>query len=274
MPYFTLKKEGRPIAKVIGGRHNNKIIYLVENDEEDNYDDLSFIPKNMMFPLKKEIMGLRTGKKQEMEFLDGKLMPLPRLDKRESLYIAGPEGSGKSYYAAMYAKQFKKVFPKKDFIIFSRKEDDEPLDELNPMRISLNEEIVDEPIELKEVADSLVLFDDIDRIRDKQIKNSVDFLKNSILDIGRSDEIYVITTAHNLTAGKETKHDLIESSSVTFYPNAGDNYHIDYFLKKYCGLKDEQVKRIQNLKSRWVTIYKRAPVYILYERGVYLISNK
>lgn len=275
MPYFTMQKNGRAIARIVGGKYNNKVIYLNEDHDDDNeIDENDFMPKHMAFSLKKEINNFKTGKRDEITISDGKIVPLPRTDKRESLYVAGPEGAGKSHYASMYAREYKKIFPKKDFIIFSRKEEDEPLDKLKPVRVMLNEEIVEDPIELEEVADSLVLFDDIDRIRDKNIKKSVDFLKDSILDVGRSDEIYVISTAHNLTAGKDTKHDLLESSSVTFYPNYGDDYHINYFLKQYCGLKKDQIDKIYNLKSRWVTIYKRAPMYILHEKGCYLVSKK
>ena len=46
--------------------------------------------------------------------------------------------------------------------------DDESLDSVKPLRIQLDESLIEDPIDIKEFADSVVLFDDIDVIPDKK----------------------------------------------------------------------------------------------------------
>jgi hypothetical protein len=279
MPYLTTKNEknSRAIARVSGGKNDKKIIYLVENDDNNDNNINNILSqldfKNSLSPLKEKLNDYLTGKKKEILIDDeGKLLPLPREDKRETLYISGPEGSGKSVYASNYITEFKKIFKKRDFIIFSKVTEDEPLDKLKPKRIDINLDIVEDPIETNELKDTIVLFDDIDTISNKKILEALQNLKDKTLEIGRHDNIYVIITSHNLTNGKSTKMSLLESSSVTFFPKMGDSYHIKRFLKEYCGMSRDAIDKIFNLNSRWVTVYKRAPMYILYEKGVYLLS--
>lgn len=268
MSYFSLikKKNSIPIAKIDGGKYNNKIIYLVENDDniynldKFNYDIMDYVYYKKDCDIKQNII-----------INDGKLIPLPRLDKRDIYYIAGAEGSGKSYFASLYIKEFKKIFPKRPFIIFSKIEDDKALNNLKPIRIKLDEELINDPINVEELYNSLVLFDDIDTINNKKILNNLQNLKDSILEIGRHHNIYILTTAHNMTNNKSTKMSLLESSNVVFFPNMGDKFHINRFLKEYVGLDKEQINKIYSLPSRWVLIYKRAPNYIMYEKGIYLL---
>jgi hypothetical protein len=61
---------------------------------------------------------------------------------------------------------------------------------------------------------------------------------------------------------------------VTFFPQSGDVHHIEYFLQKYGGIrKKEEIDRILGLPSRWITLYKSYPMYILHEQGVILLNN-
>ena len=50
--------------------------------------------------------------------------PLPRDDIREIKYIAGPQGSGKSYYTSRYLEKFNEKFPEHAMFLFSRIGDD------------------------------------------------------------------------------------------------------------------------------------------------------
>ena len=273
MAFFSLK-EGRPIAKIQGGKKNGKIIYLLDENHKDypKKKEIIYLDNNSLLKgLEEDIRNLFTGVRKDVEILDGTLIPFPRSDKRETLYISGPEGSGKSTYAGLYIEQFKKKFPKRDFFVFSKKNEDPAFDKFKPKRIELNEDLVDNPIEPEELMCSIVLFDDIGTISNKKVGNAVKLLRDSILEVGRSDDIYIISTTHNLTNSGDTKMSLLESSSVTFFPKMGDSFHINRFLKEYCGLKKDQIERIYNLNSRWVTIYKRAPMYILYEHGCYFL---
>jgi hypothetical protein len=272
MPNFNYK-DGRPIAKITGGKKDGKILYLDEAEDDDELK-INFECKAMNF-LKKDIACIVSGKNDEIKITDGKFSPIPIIESKETqrdvLYISGPAGSGKSHYAAEYITNFKKLYPKADFFLFSTKEEDPVLDKFKPKRIVIDEEILSEPINPKELANSLVMFDDIDTIADSKLLKEIRRLRDAILEIGRSMHIYCITTSHILTAGTSSKMQLLESTAVTCFPKMGGIHHIKRFLKEYVGLSSKQIEKILALKSRWVTIYKRAPNYCLYQTGAFLL---
>ena len=57
--------------------------------------------------------------------------------------------------------------------------------------------MVDDPIKLDELAKTLVIFDDIDQITDKNIQNAVWNLRDRILEVGRSKGISICCSASN-----------------------------------------------------------------------------
>lgn len=238
---------------------NNKNIHV--SNKDPSYNMLQLIEAN------------KKGYYKSLELSEGQLQQVPHVEKnqREVCFITGPSGSGKSTHIVKYAKLYKKLFPDNDIIVFSKIEHDE-IDELNPIRIKLNEELIDEPVDSKELKNSLVIFDDIDTIKDKHVREAVMDIRDDLLQVGRHDDIYVCTVSHIITDGPNTRVCLSESNCVTFFPSSGSVYHIVQFLKKYCGLSGKQTDEVLNLKSRWVTIYRRSPQYILYEKGCYLLK--
>ena len=209
-----------------------------------------------------------------------KLKPIPKIPKdptkkdRECIYISGPSGSGKSTYAATYIRELKKMYPDKIFYIFSKLNDDEVLDKLNPVRIPLTQKLVENPIKPEELDNSICLFDDIDTIKDKAILKALYDLREDLMQTGRHENVYVVTTSHQLMEYKKTRNIISESMATTFFLNSGGDYHIRRFLTTYCSLNKEQINRLLNLKSRWVTVYTRAPNYVLSEHEVYLTTDK
>jgi len=270
MPYFTTEKvkNSRPVARISGGKNNNEIIYLVMDEEYDNKKlNLKYLGH-----MEDEIKQLLSGKRKEINISDkGKMVPLPNFETRDTFYLAGPSGSGKSFLASMIINEYQKVFKNNPFYILSKIEDDKALDKLKPIRIELNEELIEDPIQPEEFTDSIVLFDDIDTISNTKMLKQLQQLKDSLLECGRHYNAYVLTTAHNMTNNKATKMSLLESYNVCFFPKMGDEYHIRRYLKEYAGLNKEQIEKIYNLPSRWILHHKRAPNYILHEKGIYLI---
>lgn len=319
---------GRPIALITGGKYNNKIIHLHdENDKcckkcsggcigkccgkcckggnpdimSDLYDVLDedtirkHKKKMSVTELNKLKKGLKLNRapleedlekiynitkekyndkcKKEFEIPDdGVINPLPNYEKSERLYIAGPTDSGKSYYVSKLLKQFIKIFPNKKIWLLSDVDNDETLDSIkNVVRIKLDEELIDNPIAPEELSDSIVVFDDIDSIQNPKLYKSIQALRDSLLRRGRHENISVISTSHLLTNYKETRIILNEVNAVTFFPKSGSSSAIQYLLTKYCGLDKKQIKKIFELPSRWCTVYKNYPCYVMYEKGVYLL---
>jgi hypothetical protein len=209
------------------------------------------------------------------EFLinSGEMIQLPNIETRECIYISAPSGAGKSTYARHYIQQYQELFPDNKIFVFSRDTEDPALDDLNISRIAINTELVTDPIDKNELKNSLVLFDDTDTIPDEEQKKAVASLRNDLLETARKGSTYVINTSHQITNFKHTKVVLNESQTVTFFPQSSGTHGIKYFLDKYCGLGKKEIEKILKLPSRWVTVSKCFPMYVLYSGGAFLLSN-
>lgn len=301
---FNKSKNALPVAKIKGGRYNNRIIYISNEENEKDipvdvmeildeivkdrrgrlkFDKMIQLQKAIKYntaPLDESILPYYNQtlsrmdhySKKDFRIHDGELIPIPR-PTRECQFVAGPSGSGKSTYISKYAQEYQKIFPGKNVYVFSRLNEDEPIDDLDPIRIEINDELLEEPIDPNELDDSLVIFDDTDTIPDKQLNEAIRKLKNDLLETGRHCNVYVLISSHLMTNYKETRTILNECNSITFFPSAGSSHQITYCLKNYFGLSKDQINKIMSLPSRWVTIYKNFPQYVLYSKGIYLLSH-
>lgn len=313
---------GYPIAKISGGA-KKKTLYLDENniptpqkigneyssDGLYKYSNCPYCDKEFLYkshvqrhvntlacPVLKKGKGkikMESNKENQpknkilnnkLQLIDNsKLRPLPNKNKREILYIAGPQNSGKSYYTSQYLKDFIKMFPKKKIYLFSGIDDDDNFKGIkNIKRMDMDdEELLDDPIDVKkELSNSLVIFDDIDRSNNPEITKYLHELRNDILKNGRDQskkgkDIYCISTNHQITDGHETRDLLNECTSITIFPHSGSRFGIDRVLQHYIGLGKKEIDKIMKLgnQSRWVTIYKTYPQYVIWEKGASLLNN-
>jgi hypothetical protein len=300
--------KGRPVAKVINGKDNGTIINVLTGDEHesacckkcsnkcfkkrcckncmmyndsesgnDSDSDYSDEDTFRKVPKSQYKRKLKCSPKSETfeHFIidDGKLQQIPNIESREIAYIAGPSGSGKSTYAAKYIAYLKKIFPEKDFYVFSRKDSDPPIDSLNPIRIKIDNGIVENPIDLtKELSEgAIVLFDDVNTVLDDKQKKAVDKLMSDIMEVGRSFDIYLVITNHLVIPNekKVARTIMNELHTLTVFPKSGSSQQIKYALKTYFGFNNKQIDQILTLPSRAVTISKSYPQYVLFDQGIY-----
>jgi hypothetical protein len=237
---FSLK-EGKKVAKIKGGVDDGKFIYL--NDKGVN----------------------------EIKIPDGILQVLPNNDIVEKIYISAPSGAGKSTFVGNWMKEYKKSHKDSPIYLFSSVDEDKPLDKHDPIRINLDADLLEEPLEPVELEKSLVIFDDTDTIREKEIRNYLASLRDHLLEVGRHYKIRLLITSHLLSNYASTRRILNEATSVVLYPKAGTGtYHIKNFLKMYCGFDTIQTKKFINLPSRWILINRGYPQYVLHEKGAYI----
>lgn len=300
--------EGRPIGIINKGKHKNKLIGIVEgkpkqenkiphkfsNDffkslDRKKYGRITALVKEKLKqhvkkgiepvdePLKsiyeEAVKYYKDGEGKTVEITDGEIEPVPHPTKRECLYVAGPSGSGKSTYVSKYAKNFKKMFPDKEIILFSKVGDDECLDKLDPYRINITEDLIDEPIGAEELKDSLVIFDDTDTIANKKLRDAITALKEDILETGRHYNTYCIITSHLINNYKETRKVLNECHSITMFPSSGSAHPIRYCLKNNVGMSKKDIDKVFKVPSRWVTAFKHYPQCVMYSCGAYLLSQ-
>ena len=214
------------------------------------------------------------GREYKVPDEGGMVQPLPNLDTSERMYIAGPTGSGKSHYIGALLQQLRRVHRNKPIIIFSDVGKDPALDKLgNVTRFTIDEELLEsgKQIDVQKLADSIVIFDDIDSINPKPLREYIEKFRDALLRRGRHENITTICTSHLLTNRNETRVVLNECSHVTVFPRAGAAHAIQYLLDHYVGLDKHQIQRIKKLPSRWVTIHTHAPQHVIHQRGIYLL---
>jgi len=246
-------KIGRQVAIINGGRYDKKKMYLTE-EKGKNTDE--YIKDFNSFHITDE----------------GKFSQSPSKDReREVYYIVGASGSGKSTYATSLIKEIKKIRKNYPLYVFSTLNDD--YESLDPLRVKLTKNLIDNPIEPEELKNSICVFDDLDVISDKKLRESILGTVSKCLEIGRHFNIYCIFTSHLATKGQETKRILNEAHSITIFPHSGSGRSMGYLLENYCGLSKQDIKKIQKLKSRWATIYKHYPQMILSEKDAYLLHD-
>lgn len=254
-------------------RERNRDIEALTRGFKNNKNSFRDDRLNNLYTMSKK--KFKKVKETEFKIKDGKMKLLPSFDKdqRNTLYIAGPSGSGKSTLVKAYADKYNQIYPNNKVYLFSKIVGDKSLTGIkNLIQIELNEELAEDPIKLNELKNSLVIMDDIGKIRDKDVKKEIDYLLGEILQEGRHPNIECIATNHLIADHKNTKDLLNESSFISVFPHC-NKLQIRYILKQYIGLENEQVKDIfKKVKgSRWMTIHTRAPNYVVYEHGVFLL---
>jgi hypothetical protein len=251
--------DGMPIAIIKTddprNKKNNKVVYYKEEPDE--------------FALNTDDIKLSDG--EHFEFL-------PNPKGRLGMYVAGKNGSGKSFYISKFLINYIKMFPKHKIYLFSEKDRDEQLDKFEKIKRINLDDILQNPIsypDLVEVAQDtgvLCIFDDVDTLTGK-LKAYIYALIAKILKVGRQDKVNIIATNHEITNANETKSQLKESNVIVWF---GRNYNIQLqnLCKKYCAMMPSDIKRWRKSHSRAVTYIELYPnSAILTEKELFLINK-
>jgi hypothetical protein len=237
---------------------------------------------------KRSLFLVNDGSGEDEIKLDGKEYFAPcnqfRKHQNERLYVAGPSGSGKSTYVADYVTQFLKEKGLNDttVYIFSSVDYDKILDERFGDRIYRID--VDDPICYEEgyhpeefEEGSIIIFDDVDKIKNSKCRNAIYMLRENVLETGRHYGLTVISTSHQLSNYAKTRTLLSEATSITVFPrHAGTTHYIREYLKKHTGFDLPKIKKFLSLSknSRWITLYRNAPPYVISAKCVYKIHDE
>jgi len=249
------KKNGVPVAVVVGGANDGTKIYL----------DTA-------------IPGTEKGKKLEKGFPslkidDGMFRKLVDTSKeREVGVVVGASGSGKSTWVKAYCQEYKKTFKNRDIFMFSNLTEDPTLDSVKLKRIRIDETLVSDPLRCEDFRDSLVLFDDVDVIASKPLKEAVYGIMNQILETGRHFNTSCIMTSH-LCNGPNMKRILNESHFFVYFPWSA-NRQCKYVLENYIGIDVKVMAKIKSTKSRWCCVFKNYPQCCLCERNIFLLAEE
>lgn len=225
-----------------------------------------------LVPLYKKLIEIiRNRKNKELTCNDDSFKLLPNPKTRDVIYVGGRSGSGKSYQVAEYVKRYKKMFPEAEIFLFSPIVGEKVFKDLNIKQIDLAT-IGEDKIDISEFPDgSLVIFDDIDSILEKNAKERISELMHQILQIGRHTRISTVITKHLLNDYAKTRNICNEFTRVILFPAGSSRKNLTYFLEKYIGLDKDQIKKVLELKSRHVIISSTVPMFALCPNKIYLL---
>lgn len=257
MPQLNLEGVGDEIAQIIGGEMNGKIIYV--NSSEDK-EDL----------IKRPFTSLKLK--------NGRLQPIKSKNKERCVqYCFGASGSGKSTNVKNYIKAMRKLEKKEiPVYLFSYLDEDSSLDEINPLRVKIDEELLENPISLDEFEPgSIIIYDDVDCIPNAPLRKYLIALANEILQVGRHYNLNIIFTSHLPTLKNESRIILAEAHNIIWFPKCGGNMkQTNYLLKDYLGLTNDIINEQKNSKSRWAMYGTRYPNYVMNERAIKLLGEE
>ena len=211
----------------------------------------------------------------------------PNFTDRMTMFIAGAPGAGKSYLA----KQMINLLPNTyDILLFTALEEkDGNFDDLGKGRLykikmtpeNLSAITLSEIRERAHGPQTILLFDDVDKIRDPKVQTHVFSIMNDALANGRGHEkhdgkgdIHVICTSHSANDYQKTKYTFENSNYVALFPGSTPPLQL-YRMFDKLGLEKELCQKMMRLgrqqKIRSIIVHKIVPMYIIYGDKIMLI---
>lgn len=211
----------------------------------------------------------------------------PKFNDRMTMFIAGTPGAGKSYLA----KQMISLLPTNmPILLFTAlEENDGNFDDLGKERlfkVKMKPDVLSKITlaEIRERAKSpqvILLFDDVDKIRDPKVQNLTFAIMNDALANGRGHEkhdgqgdLHVLCTSHSANDYQKTKYTFENSNYVALFPGTTPPLQM-YRMFDKLGLDKELCQRLIKMarlqKIRSIIIHKVVPMYIIFGDRIMLL---
>ena len=273
--FHPIASSDRAIAEICNGHLDNEIIYINERISSSDSQNKQPISKRIrVAKIQRHVDPEDIEMMRSFKITDeGTMMPVPKPDGPEHGYIFGSTGSGKSVFCSFYAKQYSQLFQDNPIYLVSNVDIDPALDPIkNLIRVPLDD-VKDGKILPTTIGNSLIIFDDVDAIVNKELAVTVELVRDNLLTLGRHYGIYVVCTSHLGLGSAHSRVPLNESSFIVSFPHGGNWHHLSTVMTKYAGLSKNQVQVLHDLPTRWILVNKTYPSYVLYEKGVYLLCD-
>ena len=211
----------------------------------------------------------------------------PRFNDRMTMFIAGTPGAGKSYLA----KEMINLLPTNlDILLFTAlDEKDGNFDSLGKDRlfkIKMTPDVL-RGITLAEIRkratspQTILLFDDVDKIRDPQVQKLTFAIMNDAISNGRGHEkhdgngdIHVLCTSHALNDYQKTKYTFENSNYVALFPGTTPALQM-YRMFDKLGLDKKLCQQMMRLgrsqKIRSIIVHKVIPMYMIFGDRIMLL---
>lgn len=212
----------------------------------------------------------KKGKSEAKIETNKDIIPIPR-DEHVVLFVSGPPGSGKTYFVNQYAKYYNKIYDRR-IILFTRNVEDETLDNDLYIKILIEKKLP--TLKLEHLKDSLVIFDDIESSEYPATTKYLYDLLNDIIKNGRHQNISCIFTNQQLRMFMRTRVILENMTDLVIFPKYGSKYHMDNVMKIYLGMAKSEIDYLYSVESRWVSIRRICPKYMISQHLVYIVGSE
>lgn len=204
------------------------------------------------------------------------LIPTNKPNQVDTLYISATNGAGKSSISAKYAINYNIDNPNNNIYLFAYKDYDPAYDNRVPnlVRIELDRHFIRDHQDngsINKYKNSLLIFDEIDLIEDKEIRNTLIGLKDRALQLGRANGTSIISIQHKSLGGKNSLVEFTECKTIVIFPKMDFN-QARQVINKLGFNRDEMSSILDPIgkKQRWMAIIK--PNIIITENYVKIVD--
>ena len=220
------------------------------------------------------------------------IVPYYNPKERITMFIAGPQNCGKSYFISKFLKTYKLMHPKRPiYLVTGLLEKDKNFEGFNIRAIDLSTPDASEVVgsldlERMRTDDQtgkrlgcLMIFDDTDRIRNRDLMGKVYKLLDDALANGRDHatqaghaDIDVVVTNHEINDYQRTRGITTNCNYVVLFPYYSLASQMRLMMDKI-GVSKEDQKQVLKYKGRDVIFRKTAPLYCVMRKKIFLLRK-
>ena len=286
------KKDAQLIAVTVDDdtdKLGNRIYFYPPSEDSESEDSEESEEEDEMFriPMAKKIK--KDDDTDEIKCPPNEhIIPYYNPKERITMFIAGAQNCGKSYFVAEFLKTYRLMHPKRPiYLLTGLTEKDKHFEKFNIRQVIMDSTNVgDLDLEKLRTDDAtgqrkgcLLIFDDTDRIRDKALMEKTYKLLDDALANGRDHEtqagkadIDIVVTNHEINDRNRTRGILTNCNYVVLFPFYSLATQMNLVMDKI-GISKETQKKILKYKGRAVIIRKVAPMYCIMKKKVLLLRK-
>lgn len=276
-------------------KKKDPLVAALDDEDDEIYDDYEYSDEDVTADDEESDYDVEAATRfsrtsgQVVKCFSDKSPWQPVLNDRLTMFIAGVPGAGKSYLAKEMINLLPKNLP---ILLFTAlEESDGNFDDLGKNRLfkikmdpSVLESITlakirEKAKEVSKANQAILLFDDIDKIKDPKVEKATFKIMNDALANGRGhkkhngeEDIHVLCTSHSLNDYQKTKYTFENSNWVALFPGTTPKLQMERLFIDKLGLGKELCAKMIEMSKRGemrsIIIHKVVPMYMIFNTRI------